>query len=280
MDYIQWSALWQASKGFGVGFGQGLVFSKMALELKLATQEETFSNLPRMLVKLSFKHCMQEDEKRMPWGIRKEDAPSSWKNLIPRLHLLQEEGWRDGITIACAILEWTKLIFQSQSIDNASLCTLFNASPPTEKTLEELYNFVQKIKEPPKDAGTLHAKPFEKNPREQNNMQEQPTKTSAPWGTLGALCGGVAAYQTIQFTHTRALHAYALLKRLDGKIESRRIWMSSDPTKPELLKDSTRRKQSLYAVGMSLAVLVWLASKHDAETIMRGLRRVYPSLGV
>ena len=280
MDYIQWSALWQASKGFGVGFGQGLVFSKMALNLQLATQEETFPNLPRMLVKLSLQHCMREDEKRMLWGIRKEDAPSSWKNLSPRLHLLQEEGWRDGITIACAILEWTKLIFQSQSIDNDSLCTQFNASLPTEKTLETLYNFVRNIEEPPKDAGTLHAQPSERNPREQNNMQEQPTKTSAPWSTLGALCGGVAAHQTIQFTRTRALHAYALLQRLDGMIESRRIWMSPDLTKPEELENSRRRQKEWYDVGMSLAALVWLASKHDAETIMRGLRRAYHSLGV
>ena len=279
MDYIQWSALWQASKGFGVGFGQGLVFFKMALNLQLATQEETFPNLPRMLVKLSLKHCMREDEKRMPWGIRKEDAPSSWKNLSPRLQILSALGFSDGISIACAILEWTKLIFQSQSIDNASLCTQFNASPPTEETLETLYNFVRNIEEPPKDAGTLHAKPFEKNPREQNNMQkQQPTNTSAPWGTLGALCGGVAARQTIQFTRTRALHAYALLKRLDEVFGTHSIWRETDLNTREELKYS--RRNQMREIGMSLAALVWLASKHDAETIMRGLRRVYPFLGV
>ena len=139
MDYIQWSALWQASKGFGVGFGQGLVFSKMALNLQLATQEETFPNLPRMLVKLSLKHCMREDVPRM-FRIRKNDtaAPKLYKQ-VPILYLLRAEGVNDGISIACAILEWTELIWsEGKSEDNASLCARFNVKLPSNETCLEL----------------------------------------------------------------------------------------------------------------------------------------------
>ena len=283
MDYIQWSALWQASKGFGVGFGQGLVFSKMALNLQLATQEETFPNLPRMLVKLSLKHCMREDVPRM-FRIRKNDtaAPKLYKQ-VPILYLLRAEGVNDGISIACAILEWTELIWsEGKSEDNALLCAQFNVKLPSDETCSKLLNFVQQNKiephveqkVPAKNTGPISgAKPAAQS----NNKPNQPTNTSAPWGTLGALCGGVAAHETIQFTHTRALYAYALLQRLDEVFGSRNLDVTDSNTREEL---KYSRRNQMKEIGMSLAVLVWLASYHDAETIMRGLRRAYPSLGV